>query len=652
MKRIVWILGLIVGLAFCATTPVYADDIPTLQLSLNGVTLETIHAGTKDIKYPGNDLQITDSIGQVFQYQNVEIKGRGNTTWWQPKRPYQIKFDQKTDLFGLGASKKWVLLADTLDDSHIRNSLAFHTANLLDMPYTNQGQYVNLYIDGQYLGLYLLCHKTEIGKSTVNLKNDLGILVEMDNLWEPDDEFFVSNYGKHQILMKDTVSDSEKKQAEALEDFRQAYNRFERALYANNWEAIKQEIDVQSFVNYYILYEYSIDIDGLASSFYMYKDGPDDIIHAGPAWDYDLAFSNFRWVTDDLRNMSPYLSWTQRTIRKAEDSWKDNEICMRLMDHPEFRNLYKQTFQEKLYANKAEIDDFIQGTESYIMNVANYDNYIWGRNDFHLSAEYLREWSNQRLDYMNLLYGINNATVSGTYRVASYDSDLNQSIFNDYFYFQPQKDGSYKIIDVRTGRALNADDTSDDSPVNFARSLNIDAQHWYVTHFEGSQNYIIAKTSGLMLTAKDGQLVLQAFTNQENQTFNLFYRMQALIKADNKTYYQIVPANNQAYAAQSTFTQNQLTPKNSLNTSNYLLIRNFDSSYKIIDPLSRASKDIIIQENSTGTLKIIDSKKLQALSFNGKKLELADAAEDSNQEWVLVENKIPQLSNPSIIIKP
>ena len=155
-----------------------------------------------------------------------------------------------------------------------------------------------------------------------------------------------------------------------------------------------------------------------------------------------------------------------------------------------------------------------------------------------------------------------------------------------------------------------------------------------------------------MLTAKDGQLVLQAFTNQENQTFNLFYRMQALIKADNKTYYQIVPANNQAYAAQSTFTQNQLTPKNSLNTSNYLLIRNFDSSYKIIDPLSRASKDIIIQENSTGTLKIIDSKKLQALSFNGKKLELADAAEDSNQEWVLVENKIPQLSNPSIIIKP
>ena len=101
-------MGLIVGLAFCAITPVYADDMPTLQLSLNGVTLETIHAGTKDIKYPGNDLQITDSIGQVFQYQNVEIKGRGNSTWGQPKRPYQIKYDQKTDLFGLGASKKWV----------------------------------------------------------------------------------------------------------------------------------------------------------------------------------------------------------------------------------------------------------------------------------------------------------------------------------------------------------------------------------------------------------------------------------------------------------------------------------------------------------------------------------------------------------------
>lgn len=652
MKSIVWILGLIVGLAFCVTTPVYADDIPTLQLSLNGVTLETIHAGTKDIKYPGNNLQIADSIGQVFSYQNVEIKGRGNSTWGQPKRPYQIKFDRKTDLFGMGASKKWVLLADTLDDTHARNSLAFHVANLLESPYANQGQYVNLYIDGQYLGLYLLCHKTEIGKSTVNLQNDLGILVEMDNIWEPDDEYFRSDYGNHQILMKDTVSDSEEKQAQALADFREAYNNFEQALYSNNWDAITQEIDVQSFIDYYLLFEYSVDVDGLASSFYMYKDGPDDKIHAGPAWDFDFAFANYRWSSDDNRNLSPYLSWAQRTLRKGENSPNDNEIFMRLMDHPEFRNLYKQNFQEKLYANKDEIDEFLRDTELYIQDYASLDNYMWGRNDFHLGMSFLREWSNQRLDYMNLLYGINNVAISGTYRIASYDNELNRNIFFDYFYFQPQKDGSYKIIDIRTGRALNANDASEGSPVNFAHSLNIDAQHWYITHFHGSQNYIISKTSGLMLTTEDGQLILKPFSGEETQTFNLFYRMQALIKADGKTYYQIAPASNQNYVIQNNLTQNQLVTKNSINSSNYLFVRNFDSSYKVVNSKYDINKDIILQENSTGTLKIIDTKKLQALDYSKTVVKLADVTEDSSQEWVLIENRTPQLSDPSIIVRP
>lgn len=129
------------------------ENVPRLDLKLNGVTLEQINAGSKETKYEGNDLTITNSEA-IDNYSNVEIKGRGNTTWSCPKKPYQIKLDKKVDLFGLGKLKKWVLLADWFDQSHLRNNVAFYVAQLLGMQYSWDGEYINLYVDGKYIGLY------------------------------------------------------------------------------------------------------------------------------------------------------------------------------------------------------------------------------------------------------------------------------------------------------------------------------------------------------------------------------------------------------------------------------------------------------------------------------------------------------------------
>ena len=649
MKRYLWIAGIIVGICFC-TQNAYADGgIPTFNLTLKDTTYEVVAAGTKDDKYEGNTLSIT-SGGKTTKYTDVELKGRGNSTWAAPKKPFQIKFDSKTDLFGMGASKKWVLLADFYDDSHLRNHLSMHFTHLLDMQYVNRGRHVDLYINGEYMGLYYLCHKTEIGKSIVNLKEDTGVLIEMDNIHEPDEDYyFISEYGKHTLMLKESAGDTDETNQAGINDFEAAFNRFERALYANDWEGVTAEIDLDSFAKYFLLFEYSINPDGLASSVYFYKDGPEDKIHAGPAWDYDFAFSNHRWeVSKD--HASPYRSWAQTIIReRIEDSTWDTEIFARLMDHPEFRNLVKQIFQTKILPNVDEIDTYLANSINTIRMSATRDAYKWERDNFEVSSSYLREWSKNRLEYLNLLYGTNSTVDTGSYRILSFSVQLNDKVFTDDYYLQPQDDGSYKIISINTGRALTAENTYDaNTKVSFKRPKNTDAQRWYITHFQDNQSYIIAKTSGLFLTAEDDKLIVQEYRYNDAQTFNLFYHMKTAIKTNGKTYYRLTPSNDfgRSYNGQ------QIVSITSPFAKSYTITSNFDGSYDLTDPTTGQSENWIIQEASDGSLKFIEPQHLSALSHHGTTASLEDIESAPEQGWQLTEDRLPQLSNPLIIVKP
>lgn len=130
-------------------------SLPRIDIILNGVTLEEINAGEKGVVYEGESLSIT--INEITsQYEDVSIKGRGNSTWSQAKKPYQIKLDSKNDLLGLGKSRNWILLTNIFDDSVLRNDTAFFIEKMLDERYALNGEYVELYVDNEYVGLYYL----------------------------------------------------------------------------------------------------------------------------------------------------------------------------------------------------------------------------------------------------------------------------------------------------------------------------------------------------------------------------------------------------------------------------------------------------------------------------------------------------------------
>ena len=272
------------------------SSLPSLRLTLNGTTLEQVHRD-KNVKYPGNDLVLTD--GDDVLTGTVELKGRGNSTWREyAKKPYQIKFSKKTSVLGMPAAKKWILLANASDDSMIRTRLVYDAAEQMGFPYVTEYKYVDLWVDGEYLGVYLIGEKAEIGKNRLNLQDPAGAMFELDNGFATDeDHYFFEGRLNSYFALKEIVEEDDAHIAQAMSNFQTAMTRFTTALTSEGWEnlslaQLNRMIDVDSLARYYLMNEYVLNGEGFFTSFFWYQDGASDVLHVGPLWDFDTCMGN------------------------------------------------------------------------------------------------------------------------------------------------------------------------------------------------------------------------------------------------------------------------------------------------------------------------------------------------------------------------
>ncbi len=114
-----------------ARVELYKSQLPSVSFTLNGVTLDEIQAGSKDVKYKGNSVTISQAGGSDLTDTDVEFKGRGNTTWTLDKRPYQFKLSSKAKVLGMDKAKTWLLIANRQDTSMMRNKAVYDLANAM-----------------------------------------------------------------------------------------------------------------------------------------------------------------------------------------------------------------------------------------------------------------------------------------------------------------------------------------------------------------------------------------------------------------------------------------------------------------------------------------------------------------------------------------
>ncbi len=323
------------------------SSIPSMNITLNeGESLDTINAD-KEANI-GATVAIDGTEGGEYDLPAtaIQMKTRGNTTFWPDKKPYQIKFDKKTDLFGMGKAKKWILLANYYDGTMVRTKVFFDLAREIGLNDTPKTVFVDLYIDGDYRGVYELTEKIEIGSSRVDLTDEKGVILEMESaerISSETDPYFTTALTKKPFVYKDYVTDLETvnidtiDQVSAVRNFVEGYiNEFESAIYADvpDWGKISSMIDVDSFILYYYLNEYGEQVDCTLASTYFYIDGEGDVLHCGPVWDFDRVCGfndpvpkNTDYLKNITFNVDKYrVEWFKELFRNPEFVKRANEL--------------------------------------------------------------------------------------------------------------------------------------------------------------------------------------------------------------------------------------------------------------------------------------------------------------------------------------
>ena len=379
-------------------------ELPTINLGLNDVTYEEFRSGTKDKKYKGNTVNFTVD-GDTTTYEDVELKGRGNSTWGQAKSPFQLKFSEAVDLLDLGAAKKWVFLANFFDNSNLRNDIAFKLADMLDEEYATRGEFVKVMMGDDYLGIYYLTHKMEAKKGSVELQNKLGVLMEIDILHRDTEDCINTKYGTCMTL-KDPVADEDEEAdivQTAIDGFMDSYNRFEEAVRAKDWNWISEIVDTRSLAEYYIISEFANNPDAYDSSYYFYKDGPDDKIHAGPIWDYDYAFANHGWASDiEESTFSPYVTNYNRDVLKQ--ALVAQEMYY-LVEMPEFMEEVKSVYKEKMAGKSEEFLGWLKARAASIREESLNDADRWAIDGVVEDTDYLIDWMRRKYEYLEYTLG-------------------------------------------------------------------------------------------------------------------------------------------------------------------------------------------------------------------------------------------------------
>lgn len=343
MKRL--FLCLVVAMVTCVCTAQYSQltNIPTIYIETFGK-----RAVTSKTTYIYATMTYVDGT-RMDRYDSLQIRGRGNSTWGFAKKPYRIKFKTSTKFLGKGyaKNKSWTLLANHADKSLLRNAVTFNMGEFLGLPFNPASHFVDLVLNGTYLGNYQVSDQVNVDNKRVEVyeQEDVatetsnitgGYLVEIDGFGTDEKVNFRTN--KNLIVTIKSPDDDVINTAQR-NYIRNYFNDFENKLFGASFtdaeSGYRAIADSATLVNWYIATELSANVDGFWST-YLYKDRDDPKLYFGPLWDYDIAYNNCNRV-GDVTNRDMIESgfgsdltkvWMKRMIqdpwfnKAVNDAWK------------------------------------------------------------------------------------------------------------------------------------------------------------------------------------------------------------------------------------------------------------------------------------------------------------------------------------------
>ncbi|MCQ2185817.1 MAG: CotH kinase family protein [Bacteroidales bacterium] len=381
--------------------------IPVIHLTTNGGA----KIDSKDVYVEGTikaeDPSCHFSDVAVFE-SAMQIRGRGNTTWGMPKKPYKIKLPEKAPILGIAKDKEWVLLANYSDKTLLRNATAMQISRVLGFSWTPVMISVNVYLNGEYQGVYTFTEHKKVSKSRVNITEMKatdnegeavtgGYYLELENESISEPFFFkTSRYGVT-AMSHEPENPSEEQKAYIKQYFEDMEYRLSRIGHSSDYN-YEDYIDVNSFVNYYIIEELTKNPDGnFRKSTFLTKDRNKklELYHV---WDFDITMGNCNYWGDQSTNPGGWLM-------------KDCVWFNRLFKDPAYVNAIKKRLNEK-YDELWDVQNFILDQVKLLDGEQNHNfqrwpilgQYVWPNavwyNTYDEEVDYLINFYLGRLEWL------------------------------------------------------------------------------------------------------------------------------------------------------------------------------------------------------------------------------------------------------------
>lgn len=348
---------------------------------------------------------------EVFKTQ---IKGRGNSSWSQPKKPYSLKLSQKSEILGMKKHKRWVLVANYSDKTLIRNSWVSYIGNEIfdKMKWNPHFKPVDLVLNGEYKGSYIIGEQIKIDDNRVNIADVSkkgtgagGFVCEIntDTRWESGDFNFKTSRGLPITLKDPGLEDISSEMQEFITRTVQAA---EDALFSENFadekDGYAQYIDVPSFIDWYLVNELTKNNDAVFfTSCYLYYDPELKKICMGPDWDFDISCGNIDYNGCD----------------DSSGFWiKNARWYKQLFTDPQFESKVKARWEKVRTQVRSAVDSKIismaeEVRKSAEQNFARWEilgTYVWPnaagyqqRTTYQSEIDYMQKWLSRRIEWLD-----------------------------------------------------------------------------------------------------------------------------------------------------------------------------------------------------------------------------------------------------------
>lgn len=344
------------------------------------------------------------------------VKGRGNLSWTQPQKPYSIKLEKKTSLLDIPATKRYAIVASYSDPSLMRNLVTYKAGALLSgMDYVPKCEFVDVYLNGEYNGIYILIERPGIESTKIDIdeanESDItgGYFIEKDIAMKVDfsrDMWFDCPYWANQtqdyFVLKQPEPASSELTARMLEYLEDHMKSVHNAVMGISGEDYQKYIDVDSWIDYIIIQEITKNIDGnFKTSCYMYKQSQDDRLYMTAIWDFDIAFgltafNNASAEHNDVDDCVGGRGPVGFIAINSSAPW----FNALYYNYPDFQARFKQRYKEYRNTLIPEFFALINEQAAYLSNCTAATEEKWEKN-FEHGVNFLSNWLAGRVEWLD-----------------------------------------------------------------------------------------------------------------------------------------------------------------------------------------------------------------------------------------------------------